>query len=265
MASRQNEVSRVFGWGCAAVLAAIMVISFVGWSLTFLDGSAPIRQLRPVPADVPPAGGETVPSIDVHGPGRTSEKLGYWAEPIAADTGISAAALQAYGNAELIAAESWPQCHLRWNTLAGIGFVETRHGTYSGQLFGGSSLNEMGVATPSIIGVPLDGSPGFAEIGDTDQGALDGDSQFDRAVGPMQFIPESWKRYGRDADGDGSPNPQQIDDAALGAANLLCANGRDLSTPEGWAEAIRSYNYSEKYLIDVRDAAGAYALRQPPV
>lgn len=109
-----------------------MVISFVGWSLTFLDGSAPIRQLRPVPADVPPAGGEAVPAIDVHAAGRTSQKLAFWAEPLAADTGISVAALEAYGNAELIAAESWPECHLRWNTLAGIGFVETRHGTYSG-------------------------------------------------------------------------------------------------------------------------------------
>ena len=258
-------MNRVVGWGCAAVLAIIMVISFVGWSLTFLDGSAPIRQLRPVPTDVPPAGGEAVPAIDVHAAGRTSQKLAFWAEPLAADTGISVAALEAYGNAELIAAESWPECHLRWNTLAGIGFVETRHGTYSGNLFGGSHLDENGVAVPSIIGVPLDGSPGFAEVPDTDGGALDNDSQFDRAVGPMQFIPESWNRYGRDADGDGTANPHQIDDAALGAANLLCANGRDLATPQGWAEAIRSYNFSEEYLINVRDAAGAYALRQPPV
>lgn len=258
-------MNRAVGWGCAAILAMVMVISFVGWSLTFLQGSAPIRQLQPVPADVPPAGGVEVPAVDVHADGRTSEKLAFWAEPLAADTGISTQALQAYGNAELIAAESWPDCHLRWNTLAGIGFVETRHGTYSGNLFGGSHLDEQGVAVPPIIGVPLDGSPGFAEVADTDDGALDNDAQFDRAVGPMQFIPESWKRYGRDANGDGSPDPHQIDDAALGSANLLCANGRDLATPEGWADAIRSYNFSQEYLINVRDAAAAYALRQPPV
>ena len=130
-----------------------------------LDGSAPIRQLRPVPADVPPAGGEAVPAIDVHAAGRTSQKLAFWAEPLAADTGISVAALEAYGNAELIAAESWPECHLRWNTLAGIGFVETRHGTYSGNLFGGSHLDENGVAVPSIIGVPLDAFLNFIGAG----------------------------------------------------------------------------------------------------
>lgn len=221
-----------------------------------------VRALNPMNPTVKLAHSQARPMTPV-GANRSTSHTGR--NPSAADTGISVAALEAYGNAELIAAESWPECHLRWNTLAGIGFVETRHGTYSGNLFGGSHLDENGVAVPSIIGVPLDGSPGFAEVPDTDGGALDNDSQFDRAVGPMQFIPESWNRYGRDADGDGTANPHQIDDAALGAANLLCANGRDLATPQGWAEAIRSYNFSEEYLINVRDAAGAYALRQPPV
>ena len=94
-------------------------------------------------------------------------------------------------------------------------------------------------------------------------GVLDGDTEFDRAVGPMQFIPESWQRYGRDADGDGVIDPHQIDDAALGAANLLCDNGRDLSVPEDWTQAVYSYNRSREYLIDVRDAAASYALQQP--
>lgn len=255
---------KLIGCGCGVVLAIILIISLVGWALTFMDGSSPIRQFKAIPSDVPPAGGQAVESIDVHAPGRTADMLVDWAGPLAAETDIPPAALRAYANAELIAAQSWPECHLRWNTLAGIGYVETRHGTYSGHLFSSQSIDDKGYALPPIIGVALDGSPGFADVADTDNGELDGDSEHDRAVGPMQFIPESWKRYGRDANGDGYPDPNQIDDAALTAANLLC-QGRDLSTPEGWAGAIAAYNQSEQYLIDVRNAAAAYAIPQPAI
>jgi membrane-bound lytic murein transglycosylase B len=254
---------RVMGCGLGVVLAIVMVISLIGWALSFLDISSPTRQLQPVPDNVPPAGAAEVPLIDVHAPGRTSDKLDFWAAPLAEKTGIPAAAIRAYGNAELIARDAWPTCHIRWNTLAGIGWVESRHGTYSGSYFNRSHINEAGFAEPKIIGIPLDGSPGFAAIPDTDGGLLDGDTEWDRAVGPMQFIPESWKRYGRDANGDGVADPHQIDDAALGAAHLLCTNGGDLSTPEGWSRAIYAYNRSEAYLIDVRDAAASYALNQP--
>ena len=81
-------------------------------------------------------------------------------------------------------------------------------------------------------------------------------------MGPMQFIPTSWETYGRDANGDGVADPNQIDDAALAAANLLC-DGRDLATAEGWKQAIGSYNSSDEYLANVRNAAASYALRQP--
>lgn len=252
--------------GCAlgVVLAVIMVIAIVGWTLSIMSGVSPIRQLEDVPTDVPPARAEAVPQIDINAPGRTSDKLAFWADPIAEETSISSAAIRAYGNAELVAAQSWPECHLSWGTLAGLGFVETRHGTYSGHLFDSRSIDADGNVLPPIIGVPLDGSPGFAEVKDTDSGELDGDPQFDRAVGPMQFIPESWKRYGRDANGDGVADPNNIDDAALAAANLLC-DGRDLATADGWTNAIYSYNMSNDYLVKVQNAAASYALRQPAV
>lgn len=257
-----SGLKRTLGCGCGAVLAVIMVIAVVGWALSFVEGANPIRQLEPVPEDLPPAAGEPVPPIDVHGPGRTSDKLAFWSEPVTADTGIPGQALRAYANAELIARDAWPECNLNWTTLAGIGFVETRHGTYSGKLFGGSKLNSEGVAEPPITGIPLDGTSGTAEVLDTDDGVLDGDAEYDRAVGPMQFIPESWGRHGLDANGDGVADPHQIDDAALSAANLLC-EGRDLGTPEGWTSAVQSYNMSMEYVINVRDAANSYALRQP--
>lgn len=215
-----------------------------------------------MPTGVPPAAAEAPPAIDVGAPGRTSDALGEWAAPIAEQTGVDPQAVRAYGNAALIAAEAWPTCNLAWNTLAGIGWVETRHGTYTGRTFDSGRLNEAGFADPVIIGPALDGTGSFAEVKDTDGGAFDGDTTFDRAVGPMQFLPGSWAMYGRDANGDGTADPQQIDDAALSSANLLCANGRDLSTPEGWRDAIFSYNNSNDYVAKVRDAAANYALNQ---
>ena len=38
-------------------------------------------------------------------------------------------------------------------------------------------------------------------------GRLDGDDTWDRAVGPMQFIPSTWAWSGRDGDGDGVAQP----------------------------------------------------------
>lgn len=262
---RSRNLAR--GCGCAGVLAAtlaiVMVVALVSWVLSLTEEPAPGPRLEPVPTDIPPAAAEAPPAIDIHAPGRTADALGQWAAPIAETTRISPQALRAYGNAALIAAESWPSCHLTWNTLAGIGWVETRHGTYTGRSFDPARLNDAGYPEPPIIGPALDGTNGFAHIADTDGGALDGDTELDRAVGPMQFIPESWARYGRDADGDGEANPQQIDDAALGAAKLLCSNDRDLATPEGWREAVLSYNHSNDYVAKVRAAAAAYALGQP--
>lgn len=258
-----KRLGRTSGCGCGIVLAIILVIALVGWLLSFQSSPLTRPTLQPIPADIPPQAGAEVPAIDVNAPGRTSDQLSAWAQPLSQQTNVSAAALRAYGNAELIAAQTWPQCNLRWNTLAGIGWVETRHGTYSGKFFGGASLNDQGLADPPIIGIPLDGSPGVAEIPDTDGGEWDNDPEYDRAIGPMQFIPDSWRRYGLDADGDSYPNPHQIDDAALGAAHHLCDGGRDLATPEGWSEAVLSYNRSQEYVVDVRDAAASYALNQP--
>lgn len=256
-------LSRATGCGCGVILAIVLVVALVGWLLSFQSGPITRAPLQPIPDDVPPRAAAEVPAIDVNAPGRTSDKLSHWAQPLSEQTNIPEPALRAYGNAELIAAQAWPQCNLKWNTLAGVGWVETRHGTYSGKFFGSASINDQGVAEPPIIGIPLDGGPGVAEIPDTDGGKWDNDPEYDRAIGPMQFIPDSWRRYGLDADGDGEPNPHQIDDASLGAAHHLCDSGADLSTSEGWTEAVLAYNRSREYLINVRDAAASYALNQP--
>lgn len=212
-----------------------------------------------IPPGTPPPGGRAIPMVDVvSGTERPSGQLQAWSEALSSETRVSVLALNAYGYAEASLAYHYPNCHLRWNTLAGIGFVETRHGTY-----GGAEVDADGVARPPIIGVALDGSPGFASIPDTDGGELDGDPDHDRAVGPMQFIPETWKHYGVDATGDGVADPNNIDDAALTAGFKLCDADRDLATEEGWTEGIMSYNQSGEYVRDVRDAAAAYSVPTP--
>ena len=90
---------------------------------------------------------------------------------------------------------------------------------------------------------------------------LDGDPVYDRAVGPMQFIPTTWRTSATDADGDGTADPNDIDDAALAAAGYLCANNRDLATPEGWWAAVLSYNNVQSYAEQVFATANEYGQR----
>ncbi|HEX9227362.1 MAG TPA: lytic transglycosylase domain-containing protein [Arthrobacter sp.] len=178
-----------------------------------------------------------------------------WLLRAAAQTGIPARALRAYVAAAATATDSAPTCGIGWNTVAAVGSVESAHGTY-----GGGSLNAAGQASGPIVGPSLNGV-GFAAIADTDAGTLDGDSSWDHAVGPMQFIPTTWQLAGRDGNGDGTADPFNIDDAALSAATYLCAHGRDLSTAQGWTDAIYSYNPSDPYIRQVRAQATAYAAK----
>ena len=178
-----------------------------------------------------------------------------WLIRAAGQTGIPARALRAYVAAAATANDSAPKCGIGWNTVAAIGFVETAHGSY-----GGGSLNANGEASGPIVGPSLNGA-GFAAIADTDGGALDGDARWDHAVGPMQFIPSTWQLAGRDGNGDGTADPFNIDDAALSAAAYLCAHGRDLSTAQGWTDAVYAYNQSGSYLRQVRDQAASYAAK----
>lgn len=179
-----------------------------------------------------------------------------WVDATASATGIPAPAVRAYGDATLALAAADPACHLGWTTLAAIGNIESGHGTH-----GGSQLAADGRAVPAILGPALDGD-GFAAIRATPRStALHGDPTWDHAVGPLQFIPSTWWRWGADGDGDGTADPQDVDDAALAAALYLCAGSRDLATPDGWAAAVRSYNHSDAYVASVLRSADAYAAR----
>ena len=170
-------------------------------------------------------------------------------------TGIPVRALQGYRRAATLINGADPGCHIDWALLAAIGRVESNHGR-----FGGSQLNSAGVDQPAIIGIPLDGSNGTARITDSDGGLLDGDTVYDRAVGPMQFIPSTWRVVGVDADGDGVKNPQDMADAATATAIYLCSGPGDLRRSGDLSAAIMRYNASDSYVRTVTALADTYRL-----
>ncbi|MFI9002460.1 lytic murein transglycosylase [Streptomyces sp. NPDC053541] len=159
------------------------------------------------------------------------------------EAGIPATVHAAYLRAEQSIRSTDPDCNLPWQLLAGIGKVE------SGQANGGN-VDANGTTKSPILGPVLNGV-GFADISDTDGGLYDGDTKHDRAIGPMQFIPSTWKTWGQDANGDGKKDPNNIYDAAQAAGLYLCANGRNLALQADLDQAILSYNHSTEYLRTV--------------
>jgi len=168
-------------------------------------------------------------------------------------TDLSYVALQAYRVGARAAGIARPECGIDWTILAGIGRVESRHGTYRG-----ATLTSNGDVRGPIIGIALDGSRETAVVPDSDGGALDGDIVFDRAVGPMQFIPSTWRAFGVDGNGDGVVNPQNIYDSATAAALYLCEGG-PIQEPAALRSAILTYNNSAPYVEAVLVHASRYA------
>ncbi len=248
----------------AAIIAAVGCLGVYVLPATAGNTAAapvPTASGPTVPPDGPPPQGPgptSVPTPDptstgtTPGSGRPQEALASWAVGLEG-LDIPRVALQAYGYAELTMGMQQPACHLTWPTLAGIGKIESNHGEGTG-----GQLLPDGRSVPPIYGQPLDGNGNRKLIRDTDHGQLDGDPVYDRAVGPMQFIPSTWQNWGTDGDGDSRSDPFDLNDAALSAARYLCANGRDLATGAGWWQAILSYNGLSEYAQNVFVAADAY-------
>jgi membrane-bound lytic murein transglycosylase B len=229
-----------------AVLSAAWTASLAGVGVTSASadedgpGTLPDGTVLPAAAiEAPASVGDPVARAAALTPGSASS--------------IPQAALSAYQRAEAVINQADRGCRLPWELIAAIGRVESDHGR-----FGGNVLDDEGVARPGIYGIPLNGKNNTQSISDTDAGQYDDDTRWDRAVGPMQFIPSTWSVVGVDGDADGTRNPQDIDDAALATAVYLCSGEDDLSGEKGQRASVYRYNHSNDYVDLVLSIMQAY-------
>jgi hypothetical protein len=87
-------------------------------------------------------------------------------------------AYDAYRSASEAAPTITDSCEVDWAVVAGIAQVESRHGRIDTD----HRLSADGDVEPAIRGRPLDGTRGTQTIADTDEGELDGDPTWDRAM-----------------------------------------------------------------------------------
>ena len=74
------------------------------------------------------------------------------------------------------------------------------------------------------------------------------------AVGGMQFMPDTWLRWGTDANGDGIADPWAPEDGIFSAARYLAAAGGRSDIARG----VFAYNHADWYVRDVLDLAALY-------
>ena len=244
-------------WLLIGVALCVMVAFGMAAASAFTQSPAsPTTSAAPTPR--PASLTPVAPVVDATVPVAAGRQASaQWVGDISRRTGIGEVAVRAYGSATLRLATEQPACRLGWTTLAGIGGIESLHGTD-----GGASVLPDGRTSLPIIGPALDGTNGTAAIRSTDETVTwHGDMRWDHAVGPLQFIPSTWERWQSDGNDDGVADPGNIFDAAYAAGRYLCASGADLTSASGWTAAIFSYNHSDDYVRSVLAYANAYASR----
>jgi hypothetical protein len=219
-----------------------------------MDLASPVVAGTPV-ASSDAAGDYDAPAVDDRAP-QVEVPV---AQVVAGTADLSAVPLQAltaYQRAAQVIDRADKQCHVDWTLIAAVGQVVSQHG-----LVDGGHLSGGGVVKPSLVGNVVRSETGD-KFADTDAGRLDGDKRHDRAIGPMLLAPTTWSVVGVDADNDGRRNPQDIDDAALAVAVLLCNGNRNLSHDADARHAVARVNGDKAFVSAVLAAAADYAAQE---
>ncbi|GAA3744656.1 C40 family peptidase [Salinactinospora qingdaonensis] len=180
--------------------------------------------------------------------------------------GIPELLLEAYARAPAQLERHSPQCTgMSWAILAGLGRIESTH-------LAGHDIKPDGDVVPRFLGPVLDGSGAggnITPVHDTDNGRWDGNTTYDRALGPTQQLPGQWDTYGRDGNHDGKADPHNVFDNVLAGAVELCesAGGApvDFTDRGQLRDALWRYNHSEIYVDDVLTRIEHYRQLSSPV
>ncbi len=136
--------------------------------------------------------------------------------------------LVAFQRTEGIMVTAAPDCHLSWALVAAVARVDT-----------------------SVIA-------DHDRPADTDAGQYDDDPRTDRPVGPLHLMPATWTLVAVDGDDDGLRDPEDLDDASLAAAVVLCGDGRDLDRQRSLRRALKAFHPSHRYAAIVTHLAQHY-------
>ncbi|MFW0790937.1 lytic transglycosylase domain-containing protein [Gordonia sp. CPCC 205333] len=251
---RPSSSHRVLTTGVGGALAAALMLG-AATSSAHSDDAAPVLVGETV---------ATVSVVDVVPAASNTQAMGNFAPPaplpasliapqfrLAADLpsgplGIPGVVLQAYKLAAGRLGDEQATCKLPWYLLAGIGRIESNHAS-------NGNVDAFGTTLTAINGPSLDGTLAGNEV------ILDHRGEGVRAMGPMQFIPGTWNKWGSDANGDGKSDPNNIFDATYSAGRYLCAGVNDIMAGQNEVSAVLRYNHSMEYVSNVLGWAAAYA------
>lgn len=79
-------------------------------------------------------------------------------------------------------------------------------------------------------------------------------TNFAGAMGPGQFLAQTWDSFGVDADGDGGKDPYSVPDSIFATANYLSASG----APADWHAALFAYNHDDAYVQKVLETSEGF-------
>jgi len=251
---RRGALLAAAAMACAAVGPPTQAFDLVALARDALPGAlvASAYPFDPwaTPVHLPTSGDTTVPPVPpppaVAGPTDPANPVGTGTGALpGSDLGIPVNVLAAYIAAADAMTSRAPGCGLTWEMLAGIGRVESQHAA-------GGNLRSDGTTVTPIIG------PALPSVSDTDRGRYDRDTRWDHAVGPMQFLPATWRTYGVDGNADGAKDPNNVYDSTLAAAQYLCAGSTNLAVEANLRAALYAYNPSASYVDTVLAWIRAY-------